>query len=82
MIQETKNLKTEIIMALDFLPTDSLRLLAKFVTFLQTNVTLEEIEKLEPTQRPIRIFSPRLAHQQQIADFRKEVIWEKTDDSL
>jgi hypothetical protein len=76
MMQDTKNLKAEIISALDFLPTDSLKLLAKFVAFLQTNTAQEETEKVELPQRIIRISSPRLAHREQVADFKKEVVWE------
>ena len=82
MIQDTQNLKAEIISALDFLPTDSLKLLAKFVAFLRANVAREETDKVEIPQRIIRISSPRLAHREQIADFKKEVVWETTDDSL
>ncbi len=76
MVQDTKNLKAEIISALDVLPADSLKLLAKFVTFLRTNEAQEEIEKVEVLQKTIRISSPRLAHREQVADFKKEVIWE------
>ncbi|QTA88276.1 hypothetical protein [Desulfonema magnum] len=35
-MQEQQALKAEIISSLDFLPTDSLRLLAEFTTFLQS----------------------------------------------
>ncbi|RLC13019.1 MAG: hypothetical protein DRI57_17075 [Deltaproteobacteria bacterium] len=35
-MQEQQALKTEIISSLDFLQTDSLRLLAEFTTFLQS----------------------------------------------
>jgi hypothetical protein len=76
MMQDTKNLKAEIISALDVLPADSLKLLAKFVAFLQTNAAQEETGKVELPQRTIRISSPRLAHREQVADFKKEVIWE------
>lgn len=79
MMQDTKNLKAEIISALDFLPTDSLKLLAKFVAFLQTNAAQEETEKVELPQRTIRISSPRLAHREQAADFKKEVVWETAE---
>jgi hypothetical protein len=82
MIRDTQNLKAEIISALDFLPTDSLKLLAKFVAFLQVNVAQEETNKVEIPQGTIRISSPRLAHPEQVADFKKEVVWETTDDSL
>jgi hypothetical protein len=78
-MQDTKNLKAEIISALDFLPTDSLKLLAKFVAFLQTNPVQEETEKLELPQGTIRISSPRLAHREQVADFKKEVVWETAE---
>jgi hypothetical protein len=79
MIQDTKNLKAEIVSALDFLPADSLKLLAKFVAFLQTNPAQEEIEKVELPQSTIRISSPRLAQRKQVADFKKEVVWETTE---
>ena len=79
MMQDTKNLKAEIISALDFLPMDSLKLLAKFVAFLQTNPAQEEIEKVELPQSTIRISSPRLAQPEQVADFKKEVVWETTE---
>lgn len=79
MMQDTKNLKAEIISALDFLPTDSLKLLAKFVAFLQTNAAQEETEKVELPQTTIRISSPRLAHREQITDFKKEVIWKTAE---
>lgn len=76
MTQDTKNLKAEIISALDFLPADSLKLLAKFVAFLQTNPAQEETEKVGLPHRTIRISSPRLAQREQAADFKKEVVWE------
>lgn len=76
MMQDTKNLKAEIISALEFLPADNLKLLAKFVAFLQTNPTQEAIEKVDLSQRTIRISSPRLAYREQVADFKKEVVWE------
>ncbi len=82
MVQNTQHLKAEIISALDFLPADSLKLLAKFVAFLQTNVAQEEIEKAELPQKTIQILSPRLAQPEQAADFEKKVVWETTDDSL
>jgi len=88
MIQHTQNLKAEIISALDSLPLDSLKLLAKFVAFLRANVAQEEPDKtefetqVEIPQRTMRISSPRLAHREQAADFKKEVVWETTDDSL
>ncbi len=43
MVQEFRLLKYEIISALDALSLDSLRLLAKFVTFLRTNIAQTEI---------------------------------------
>ncbi|NJN98296.1 MAG: hypothetical protein HC875_31515 [Anaerolineales bacterium] len=76
MIQDTKNLKAEIISALDFLPADNLKLLAKFVAFLQTNTAQDVIEKVDIPQRTIRISSPRLAQREHVADFKKEVVWE------
>jgi hypothetical protein len=33
-------------------------------------------------QRTLRISSPRLAHGEQIVDFKKEVVWEPADDNL
>ena len=82
MIRDTQALKAEIISALDFLPTDSLKLLAKFVAFLRVNVAQEETSKVEIPPGTIRISSPRLAYPEQAADFKKEVVWESTDDSL
>lgn len=82
MMHDAQNLKAEIISALDFLPTDSLKLLAKFVAFLRANIAQEETNKVEIPQRIIRISSPRLAHPEQVADFKKEVVWETADDSL
>lgn len=88
MTQPTQNLKTEIISALDTLPVDSLKLLAKFVSFLQADVTQEGTDTMdfethvEIPQRTVRISSPRLADPEQAADFRKEVVWDVTNDSL
>ena len=79
-MQDTQSLKTEIASSLDLLSADSLRLLAKFVSFLRANVAQSEISEIDasievenPTQA-IRIASPRLVHQQQVADFKKEII--------
>lgn len=62
--------------------TDSLNLLAKFVAFLQANVAQEESKKGELPQRTLRISSPCLAYREQVADFKKEVIWDSGDDGL
>ncbi len=61
MIQDPKTLKAEIISALDFLPADNLKLLARFVAFLQTTTAQDVIEKAAIPQGTIRISSPRLA---------------------
>jgi hypothetical protein len=84
MAQDTETLKAEIISALDFLPLDSLKLLAKFVAFLRTNVAQEDpsVTELESLSRTVRIVSPRLVHREQAADFKKEVVWDTTDDRL
>lgn len=74
-MQDSKKLKTEIISALDFLSADSLKLLAKFVAFLRANPPQEELEKVDLPQRTLRISSPRLAQPEQVADFKKEVVW-------
>jgi hypothetical protein len=88
MTQDTKTLKAEIISALDFLTLDNLKLLAKFVAFLRTNLAQEELDatefekKVETPSKRMRIASPHLAHREQAADFRKEVVWEADDDGL
>jgi hypothetical protein len=82
MTPTTQNLKAEIISALDYLPLDNLEFLAKFVAFLRANIAHQETDKVEIPQRTLRISSPRLAYRDQVADFKKEVIWETTDDSL
>lgn len=46
MAQDAQRLKTEIISALDSLSSDSLRLLAKFVSFLHTNTAQSEINQM------------------------------------
>jgi hypothetical protein len=91
-MQDTQTLKARIIALLDFLPADSLKLLAEFAAFLgartDSSITLtgqqdkgaEELEIIESRQRPIRISSPRLIHPEQIADFNLEVIEEMPDD--
>jgi hypothetical protein len=73
MIQDTKSLKAQIISTLDFLPADTLQLLAEFAVFLQSKV---EQPVATVQQKPIHIFTPRLAHPEQIADFKLEVIIE------
>jgi hypothetical protein len=97
-MQETQVLKAKIIALLDFLPADSLKLLAEFAAFLQTrasnsargeNLMVQE-ERAEmnfevstkPRQKPARVISPRLAHPEQIVDFKMEVIEESSNDRL
>ena len=97
-MQDTQTLKAKIIALLDFLPADSLKLLAEFATFLQTKsdsysgveppmVQEETVETkietaIEPRQRPLRISSPRLVNREQIADFKLEVIEEAPNDQI
>jgi hypothetical protein len=45
-MQDLQTLKSEIISALDFLSSDSLKLLAKFVAFLRTNASQPEVDQL------------------------------------
>ena len=87
-MQDIQTLKSEIISALDFLSADSLKLLAKFVAFLLTNVAQTEIDQLileqalEIPSQPARITSPRLVHREQATDFKKEIVEIVADDSL
>ncbi|HRW08299.1 MAG TPA: hypothetical protein P5121_24515 [Caldilineaceae bacterium] len=80
MAQNTQTLKTEIMASLDFLSPESLKLLAKFVSFLRAGNVQTEIEQVVDTidlpmpQQVIRIPSPRLVHRRQVADFQKEVV--------
>ena len=75
-MQDLQSLKHEIISALDLLPADSLKLLAKFVAFLRSNGTQIELDQLKLAQEleiptpPVRITSPRLVHREQVADFK------------
>ena len=46
-MQDSRTLKSEIITALDRLSVDSLRLLAKFVSFLRTDAAHEEPQAAE-----------------------------------
>ncbi len=94
-MQDTQTLKAKIIALLDFLPADSLKLLAEFAAFLraksdspaeveppmvQEETTGMKIETtIEPRPGPIRISSPRLVNREQIADFKLEVIEESND---
>ncbi len=92
-MQDTQNLKAQIVALLDFLPADSLKLLAEFAAFLRaktdssisssaqkgTNVVeLESMIKSRP--KPIRISSPHLVKREQIAGFKLEIIEEATND--
>lgn len=96
-MQDTQTLKAKITALLDFLPADSLKLLAEFAAFLQAKsdsysgfeplmpqekTTEMKIETIvESRQRPIRISSPHLVNHEQITDFKLEVI-EEANDSL
>ena len=97
-MQDTQMLKAKIIALLDFLPADSLKMLAEFAAFLQSKsdsysdveppMVQEETVKmkfetvLESRQRPIRISSPHLVNREQAADFKLEVIEEAPNDCL
>ena len=87
-MQDNQTLKAEIISALDRLSLDSLRFLAKFVSFLRTNAGQEEIQRLEPEKKieilpqPARMMSPRLVDREQAAEFKKEIVEIVADDSL
>ena len=87
-MQENQTLKAEIISALDRLPLDSLKLLAKFVAFLRTNAAQESIQELNPAQKieipsqSARVMSPRLVHREQAAEFKKEIVEIAPNDSL
>lgn len=80
MAQNTQTLKTEIMASLDFLSPESLKLLAKFVSFLRAGNAQTEIEQIVDTinvlmpQQVIRITGPRLVNRHQVADFQKEVV--------
>lgn len=88
-MQDTQTLKAKIIALLDFLPADSLKLLAEFAAFLRAKSDSPVAQKeaaemkietpIEPRQRPIRISSPRLVNREQIADFKLEVVEEAND---
>ena len=79
-MQDTQSLKNEISASLDLLSADSLRLLAKFVSFLRSNSAQSEISEIataievENPKQTIHIASPRLVHRHQVADFKKEII--------
>lgn len=91
-MQDTQTLKSKIIAVLDFLPADSLKLLAEFAAFLRTksdsSVIQEERAEMqfeitpEARYRPTRIVSPHLVHREQITDFKLEVIEEAPNDRL
>jgi hypothetical protein len=71
-MQEQQILKAEIISSLDFLPADSLKLLAEFATFLQA--------KSDPRRRIVRLGglwagTPEITTEN-IADARQEM-WGK-----
>ena len=86
-MQDSQSLKAEITSALDRLSLDSLKMLARFVIFLRTDTGPEEIQsfnvdqQIELPPQSARIISPRLAHREQVADFKKEII-EIADDTL
>ncbi len=90
-MQDTQTLKAQIIALLDFLPADSLKVLAEFAAFLraktdsaintQARTSAVELEAhLESRPRPIRISSPRLVNREQITDFKLEVSEETPND--
>lgn len=97
-MQDTQTLKAKIIALLDFLPADSLKVLAEFAAFLRTKsnssvrgedaIIQEERAEMqfeiatEPRHRPARVVSPHLVHPEQIADFKLEVIEETPHDRL
>jgi hypothetical protein len=91
-MQDTQTLKAKIIALLDFLPADSLKMLAEFAAFLRTKSDSLEIQEeraemqleitTESRHRPARIISPHLVHREQIADFKLEVIEETPNDRL
>ena len=87
-MQENQTLKAEIISALDRLSVDSLKLLAKFVSFLGSDAAQDEIQKLDPEHeievrlQPARIMSPRLVHREQATEFKKEIAEIAVDDNL
>lgn len=87
-MQDNQTLKAEIISALDRLSLDSLKLLAKFVSFLRTDAAQEEIQRLDPEHKidipsqPVRMMSPRLVHREQASEFKKEIVEIIADDSL
>jgi hypothetical protein len=84
-MQDTQTLKAKIIALLDFLPPDNLKVLAEFAAFLRlksdSSIVAEEMPleiTTEPRRGPIRIVSPHLVHQEQVVDFKLEVIEEAT----
>jgi hypothetical protein len=87
-MQDNQILKAEIIAALDFLPPDSLKLLAKFIAILSADIAEEEIQQFDFIQelktlpKSARIISPHLANREQIVNFKKEIVEVEVDDSL
>ena len=91
-MQEIQMLKREITAMLDFLPPDSLKLLAEFAAFLRVKRTpngvhneVIQAQRQTPLQTPrkrVRVVSPRLVHREQAADFKMEVIVEPDHASL
>lgn len=91
-MQDTQTLKAKIIALLDFLPADSLKMLAEFAAFLRaksdSSVVQEERAEMQleittkPRSGPARIVSPHLVHREQVADFKLEVIEEAPNDRL
>ncbi|MCK6624379.1 MAG: hypothetical protein L6R45_04310 [Anaerolineae bacterium] len=92
MMQDTQTLKAKIIALLDFLPADSLKVLAEFAAFLRTksDSSVVQAEKAEiefeittaPRHRAAYIVSPHLVHREQAVDFKLEVIEEMPNDRL
>jgi hypothetical protein len=90
--QDTQTLKAKIIALLDFLPAESLKVLAEFAAYLRAKSDSAVIQEkraemqfeitTEPRPGPARIASPHLVHREQIADFKLEVIEEAPNDRL
>lgn len=87
-MQDSQAVKSEIVRGLDRLSLDSLKMLAKFVTFLGDNGT-QELQHLEDTAttirepaQPIRVASPKLARPELAEDFNKEIVEITPDDRI
>ncbi len=95
-MQDPQMLKHEITATLEFLPPDSLKLLAEFAAFLRVkreyngaqsaaNVEANQAQRQTPSKthpKRVRVVSPRLVHREQAADFQMEVIVEPDHASL